>query len=343
MVQQRRRRWRFFGSAAIASVLGGLAGCGDDGGEAEPAASVPAGTRTIDTEFGPVEVPLEPRRVVALDEYAALNAMAIGVEPVLVFGSFQSEVGGVVIADAGIEVSAAASEDGPNFEAIAAADPDLILFTTEGALATSHEQLSAIAPAVSLPYSTPWRDVIDATAAVFGRTEAAAGLIAAVEARMAPLQEALDEAPMSVSILADSLGMTFAASMVSPMSQIIDEVGFARPPAQRDGEPDTTFDAAIPISLETVGDHDADVVVVLSGAYYAAETILDAPTFQALPAVVEGRSVVVDGDMWFGTYPFAIVWLLEDLAAIHSGEGQAGIGTTDDISARWAAFEELAA
>lgn len=81
---------------------------------------------------------------------------------------------------------------------------------------------------------------------------------------------------------------------------------------------------------------------MIGGASYDnADTLLDASTFQALPAVTDGRSVVVDGDMWFGTYPFAIYWLLEDLAALHDGDGQDGIGTLDDVEQRWAAFEDV--
>lgn len=57
------------------------------------------------------------------------------------------------------------------------------------------------------------------------------------------------------------------------------------------------------------------------------------PTFQALPAVRDGRSFVVDSDMWLGTVPFAVHWVLDDLEALLGGEGAGGIG------ARWAESE----
>jgi iron complex transport system substrate-binding protein len=94
------------------------------------------------------------------------------------------------------------------------------------------------------------------------------------------------------------------------------------------------------ISTEVLGDHDADRVVVLKGAFYDEQAFLRAPTFQALPAVVE-RSVIADGDLWFGTFPFAIYWTLLDLTALHTGAGEDGIGAEDDVEARLAAFQEL--
>jgi iron complex transport system substrate-binding protein len=342
-------RVRRRGVAVALTTALAVAGCSDDEparatGDGEAASSAgegAGGTRTIETEFGPVDVPTDPQRVVALDEYAALNALAVGVEPTLVFAAYQSEVGGVVLDDAGIEVQPATAETGPNFEAVAAADPDLIVFTTEAALGSHHEQLSAIAPSVSLPYTTPWREVIEATAEVFGRQDTGERLIGVIEDRIDPLRSRVEGDPRSISILGDSLGMTFAASMTAPLSQVVEEVGFARPEAEADGSPDATYESAVPLSLEQLGDHDADIVAVLSGAYYNATTLTDAPTFQSLPAVADGRSVIVDGDMWFGTYPFAIFWLLEDLDNLHTGDGQDGIGTLDDGAERWATFEEL--
>lgn len=300
------------------------------------------GTRTVATEHGNVEVPIDPQRVVALDEYAALNALALGVRPALVVASFQSEVGGKVLAAEGIDVQPGSAEAGPNLEMIAAARPDLIIYTTEGALEDRNEDLGAIAPAISLPYNEPWRDIINTTAAVFGREAQAAPLIDMLERRIAGLHGALAGTPMSLSLLGDSLGLLFAVAMTSPPSDVIAEAGFTRPDAQLNGVPDAVYSSAVPISPEVLEQHDADAIVVMSGAYYDADAILDIPTFQALPAVRSGHSMVVDGDMWFGPYPFAIWWLLDDLQAIHDGTGQAGIGTTDDIARRWADFEAAA-
>jgi hypothetical protein len=40
--------------------------------------------------------------------------------------------------------------------------------------------------------------------------------------------------------------------------------------------------------------------------------------------------------MWFGSHPFAISWILDDLAAIAAGDPA---GARADAPARWAAFQ----
>lgn len=320
----------------------GTGGTGDATGTA-PAAGT---SRTVDSPNGPIVVPVDPERVVALDEYAGMNLLALGVVPSVVYGAYQSEVGQQVLAAAGAEIRAMDGFGTPNVEDVAATRPEVIVFTTEGAYADVYPQLSAIAPTLELPYSVPWREAIEATAEAVGRPDEAAHLISVLEARIAELAAEVAAAPTSISILGDTQGMVFAASTTSPLAHVIDEAGFTRPTAQAEGAADPVFDSAIMISTEVLSEHDADVIAVLSGAFYEPRTFLDAPTFQALPAVRDGRSVVVDGDLWFGSFPFALFWLLEDLTAIHDGLDrdsldQDDIGDADDVDARWAAFEAL--
>lgn len=307
-----------------------------------------SGTRIVETMQGPVEIPIEPDRITVLDEYAGMSLLAFGVVPDVVYGSFGSVVGQEVLSAAGAEVRPMAGFGAPNLEDVSSTEPDLILYSSEGAYLDIYEELTAIAPSVELPYSVPWRDAITAVGGVVGQDDEAARLIAIVEGEIATLAESVAADPMSISILGDTYGMVFAASMTSPLSSVVAEAGFDRPEAELNGQPDPTFDSAVMISTETLGEHDADVVAVLSGEFYEERTFLDAPTFQALSAVQDGRSVVVDGDLWFGTYPFAISWLLEDLAAVHeafvAGEDvQAGVGDGDDVTGRWEAFEALIA
>ena len=60
----------------LASVLL-LAACGGGGGEEEAASGI-----SIDTKFGSVEVPKDPKKVVALGWGDAETALALGVQPV---------------------------------------------------------------------------------------------------------------------------------------------------------------------------------------------------------------------------------------------------------------------
>jgi len=310
------------------------------------AASTPDGTgggdtRIIETMQGPVEIPASPQRVVALDEYAGMNLLTFGLVPEVVLAAFGSAVGQQVLAEAGSEIRETAAFGVPNLEALAADEPDLIVYSTEGGYLDIYDDLTAIAPTVELPYSVPWRDAITAAGDVVGEPDEAARLIGVLEGVIAERAEASAADQLSISILGDTMGMMFSAAMTSPLASVVDEAGFTRPEAELTGVPDPTFDSAVMMTQETMAEHDADVIALLSGVYYEERTFLDSPTFQALPAAQDGRVLVVDGDLWFGTYPFAIYWLLTDLAAIQAGDGQDGIGTIDDVDARWADFETL--
>lgn len=111
----------------FASVLL-LSACGGGGGDStEDTAS---GT-SVDTKFGSVEVPADPQKVVALGWGDAETALALGVQPV--GASDWVEFGGKGVGpwaedlyDEDPEIIATME---PDYEAIAALEPDLILDT----------------------------------------------------------------------------------------------------------------------------------------------------------------------------------------------------------------------
>lgn len=305
-------------------------------------------TRVVDTYFGPVEIPSDPQSIVALDEYSALGLMSVGGRPAHVIGSYQSVIGRQVLEDAGIDVVDGSTELSFNFEQISAWEPDLIVLTQDVMTDDLYETLSDIAPTVMLPYVAPWRESIVNYGNVLDEPARADALIAALEARLAEVAE-LTPAPLdssatapTLSIVANTMGMLFVLAPEAPIATVLAELGWTQPTAQLEAEANPMFEMAILLSPEQLGDHDADVVVVLGGSYfYDAEAVTSLPTFQTLPAAQDGRVYEADGDMWFGTYPFAIYWALEDIALIASGADQAEIGTFEDTAARWEAFQTL--
>lgn len=315
----------------------------DDEMPTTTAGSADGETRTVETMAGAVEIPVDPERITALDEYVGMSMLALGITPTVVYGSFGSEVGQRMLADAGAEIRQVENAfAGLSLEDIAATNPDVIVFSAEAAFEATYQQYAAIAPSIVLRYTEPWRDVIAAAGTVFDREPEAAQVISVLEGQLADLSAKVADQPTEISILADTYGMLFAASMESPLARLMEEVGINRPDAQTNGTPDSAFTSAIMISPEVITDHDADVVVVLSGVYYNAQTLLDMPTFQGLPAVQDGRSVVADGDLWFGTFPFAIYWLVTDLNNLVAGQGQDGVGAVEaDFDARWADYQAL--
>lgn len=296
-------------------------------------------TRLVTTPIGDVEVPVTPTRIITLDEYAAMNLLALGIEPMEVAGSYKSLISQDILIERGVTVLGQDDAFTLNLEAIAAAKPDLIVVTAESSFLSQTEALSDIAPTVAIPYPAPWRDVVTATGQIFGKEAEASALISALEAKTAALAVDVEEAPPSLSILGETFGITFAVSPLAAASALVEEAGFTRPAAQISGEVAVGYEAMIPLSFELIEEHDADIVAVMDAFYYDSLAITDVPTYQQLPAVQDGRDVVIDGDMWFGNHPFAAFWILEDLTAMAAGESQ--MGTPSDGQARWEAFLAL--
>lgn len=297
-------------------------------------------TRLVQTPIGEVEVPLSPQRIIALDEYAAMNLLAFNIEAMEVGGAYKSLISHEILADYDIPVLGQDDAFTVNLEAIAASKPDLIVVTAESAFVSATEALSDIAPTVVIPYPSPWRDVITATGQVFGQEDRAKQIITALEARISDIKATLGDEPLSLSIMGETYGTTFSISPLAPVSAIVSEAGFSRPAAQIDGTPAAGYEAIIPLSFELIGEHDADVVAVLQSVYYDASVVTEVETYQQLPAVLAGNDVQINGDMWFGNHPFAAFWVLEDLAAMANGDHTL-VGTMSDARTRWAAYLEL--
>lgn len=146
----------------------------------------------IETARGPVEAPAGAARVVVFDMAALDTIDALGVQPVgvpeKVFIPFLEEA----VAAAGAQSVGTLFE--PDFEAVAALEPDLIV--VGGRSAAQFEALAAIAPAIDMTIGDDTlladaRARLDAYGALFGRQEKAAELAAALDAEVAAVREAV--------------------------------------------------------------------------------------------------------------------------------------------------------
>ncbi len=112
-----------------------------------------AGGATVDTKFGAVEVPADPRRVVALGWGDAETALALGVQPV--GASDWVEFGGSGVGPWAADLYTTPPEIiatmEPDYEAIAALDPDVILDVKSSGEQERYDRLSEIAPTVGPP------------------------------------------------------------------------------------------------------------------------------------------------------------------------------------------------
>lgn len=319
---------------AVAIVAAASAGTSDP----SPTSPEAPATHHVEHQYGAVDVPADPERIVVLDEYAAMTLMSLGIEPTLVYGALSSEVGAAVLADAGVEVVPAPTMIlEPNFEAIAADEPDLIVMIDTGATLTeNYGEFSAIAPTLVLPYEQPWRDGLALAGEAFGRTDDAERIADVLSARIDDVGAALGDPAPTISVLGSWPGEAlFSLSAINPISQLLDEVGLARPAPEVGAVGTGASTSAAAFSPELLAEHDADLVAVLDGSYYDADAVTQLPTFATLGAAGDDHVAVVNGEMWTGSFPFAIWWVLDDLDAIAAGEAPA---TAADAATRWADF-----
>jgi iron complex transport system substrate-binding protein len=284
----------------LAAVV--VTGCGTDAGA--DSSSTPEGDSTgafpvtVGTAFGNVTVEEEPTRVVALGWSDAETALALGVQPV--GASDWLAVGGDGLGEwveAGYDEAPQLIETlEPSYEAIAALEPDLILDTRSAATEERHDLLSAIAPTISQPdgvgpYQTTWQQQLEMVGQALGKDEEAGALAAEVEqafADAAAEHPEFDGAEVAVgAYTSEGFGAYVRGdSRVAFMEQL----GFQNKAAVQELATGNFF---VPVAEEELPLLDAQLTVVFPIFVEASEFTSD-PLWQSLPAVQDGRAVVLD-------------------------------------------------
>lgn len=310
-----RRGGRLAAIALFAALLALFAGCG-------AAASTPsaATTRTvIDVTGVPVQVPANPTRVVPLSEPTLDGVLALGVTPIgTVSGRGQSGVPNYLAEQAaGVPLLGGIGQ--PNYEAIGAAKPDLILI--DGTSVNNNqpmlEALQQIAPVVNTGYAGgEWRTNFRNVAAALGRIEQGERVIADYEAAVAAARVAL--APVQAKTFSIVRWQGTAPALILkelPPGQALTDLGLRRPAAQ------DTFGRghSEPVSLENLPCIDADYMFFgtlggssvsnpnaggtadLAGAEQALKSAELVPGFTRLGAYRAHHIILVDGSAWTST------------------------------------------
>ena len=170
------------GASAVLSVAG-CAGSSTEGGGPEDE------IRTVEMDNGPVEVPLEPSRVVVTDNYLINSLYDLGLKPIAV----PSDVlGAGVMPDEVVEWAGDAVEIGqagqPEIEAVAELEPDLIL---DQFYPDTVEALGAIAPVVFIDWRSAertWQEQVALVAEAVNRKEELDQQVVAYEERLTQLR-----------------------------------------------------------------------------------------------------------------------------------------------------------
>lgn len=320
--------------AATVFTLAGaltLTGCATDG---TPTAAPEGPTRTVQAANGTVTIPTAPERVAVLWRPTLAAATALGHEPVATMASPGSPDQGLTpflpdhIDGADLRpVTSSPAEDDVDIEALATSDPDLIIgvSTPVGAQTALLDPLEVIAPTVLLEWegTGSWRRHLEEVAEILNAADAADETVEAYDTALERARAELREAgvvPEETELSLIRLQSETEIRLETPDSfagQVVDDLGFARPDAQLEGEGDTDF---IPLGYEHLerGDGDAVFVLVGSGFPDAPDTFSDG-VWSHLEAVRERNLYRVDQDVWGAANHHAALRVIQDVTDALTG------------------------
>ena len=265
---------------------------------ARSATAQTGGTRTVAHAMGETKVPLNPQRVVVLEEGPLNSALALGVTPV-----------GAVTALAGTGYPEYLGEKAkgiksvglilePNLEQVAALQPDLII-----SVKSRHEkiypQLAQIAPTVfSETLRGRWQANFAKDAEALGKTTDADRLLADYQRRMDDFKAQMGPARLQetlVSVVRFVPGDTYLYTKGSYIGLVLIDAGLRRPPAQ------DINDFTVKLSEEQIQQIDGDVIFVT--AYGPPDKTRQSnyqsnPLWQQLKAVQANKVYTVNDEYW---------------------------------------------
>lgn len=297
---------RVLAVTAAAFALAALAGaCSSDASDSSDSSGGGAtrATRTVDTAMGEVRVPARPKRVVVLDTAELDSAITLGVKPVGavragVASDFldylpKSRVGG--IENVG-EIA------GPNLEAVAALEPDLIL-TSKVRDGARYQQLKAIAPTVMTENTGyPWKQNFRVHAQALGRVAEGRKAESAYAAEVAKVREEIGGAKKTAATTVNVVRFVEGADIriygdKTYIGTILKDVGLGRPPVVKKAKDGFSYD----VSPEKIDLADADVVFHATygdSRKAKATQVLNSGLWKNLPAYRNHRITAVDDELW---------------------------------------------
>ncbi|GAA1057784.1 iron ABC transporter substrate-binding protein [Agromyces luteolus] len=293
-------RARILGTTALVSLATlALASCAS-GSAAETQPTADAATEiTVEHAQGETVVPANPETVIVFD-IASLDTLdALGVE---VAGVPKDNLPDYLDAYADDDVLNAGTLFEPDYEAVNAAAPDLIIVANRSAEALP--ELSKIAPTIDLSldwtdYLTSFEENVETLGEIFAKEDEAAEALAEIDDKIAEAQDATADAGTGLIVLTSG-GEITAFGPGSRFGWLHDELGLA--PVIEDVEAATHGD---PVSNEFILEANPDWLFVVDrdaaigegGA--AAEQVLDNEVVAGTTAWSEDQVVYLDAQAWY--------------------------------------------
>ena len=282
-------------------------------------ASTTADCQIIEHRLGEACVPIEPKRIVALDTSSILDSLlTLEIKPIGTvvdsFGDGQQWSGKryfpalVPELVEGIEVVGV--EPTPSLEAVLKLKPDLIIMADQ--FEPSYEQLSKIAPTVLVDVwknRVPIKENFIDIAEIFGKEEKARAALEQYEERISEFRKRLSDRVLNseISVLDFYENQLYELPGWASCFQIFLDIGLKVKPGLIEN------DEYSQISVETIEDYDSDIMFFI-GSVSSPEKILQNPLIQSLEAVKSGRAYFVDSKAWDFYGPIGMELFLDDLS-----------------------------
>lgn len=271
----------------------------------------------IEHAYGTTMIEEQPERVVTLFDSNSDAVLALGVAPVGVskVGYGNVEENGLLpwtnaaFEKLGVTPNVFDDTEGTDYEAVNAAEPDLVLIPNSGVTEEKYERLSQIAPTVpyaKIAYATTWEEEAEVTAKALGKEAEGAELIentkALIAEKLAEHPELEGKTAAFCYIDPSNLSMVYIYMPLDPRAAFLEELGMKVPESITSMAGDGDF--SVDLSAENIDLlNDVDVIVCygddsLLGELQANELM------STVPAIANGAVATIgdDSDLYMGTY-----------------------------------------
>jgi iron complex transport system substrate-binding protein len=185
------------------------------------------------------------------------------------------------------------------FEAIAAAQPDVILANYSGITQEDYDKLTAIAPTVAYPgeaWTTPWRDVVTTVGQALGRAEEAADLVAETDRTIADAAAGHPELQgRTVAAVWDTAGTFYVYEEADSRVEFLTDLGLTVAPSVGQlSTGESTF--YYTLSYERVSELTSDILLSYASTQEEADAFAAQPYAQTMEQVTGGHHATLVGD-----------------------------------------------
>ncbi|AFY48010.1 ABC-type Fe3+-hydroxamate transport system, periplasmic component [Nostoc sp. PCC 7524] len=273
--------------------------------------------KIIKHELGESCIPLQPERIIALDETSMEVLLALDLKPI---ATAQPNIAGSIIPKFGKKAEGIVSlgkESQPNIEKMVQLNPDLILGFSISQ--ETYQLFSQIAPTVTIDYvQTGWKDALSSIAEITGKSTQAQKLLEQYQQRVQELRQVINHQLKKTTV---SVSRFYAGNQVPEFrtkysfpGSLLMELGIPLPEMQNQLITNKN-QPLFSVSLERLELLDADVLFVAldPGSEENFQKYQTSHLWQKLNVVRNNRVYTVDSGHWIFGNILSANAILDDL------------------------------